>query len=94
MKVVGKEILDDFSRLHGDVRSTLAIWYHEAKEAIWKTPNDIRARYASASFIGKHVIFNIKGNRYRLDTIVAYNLGTVYIKRVGTHAEYSKWDFN
>lgn len=94
MIVIGVGKLKEFGHLHGDVRSQLDTWRCEAEEAAWRTPSDIKARYSSASFLADNrVIFNIKGNRYRLDTHIAYHLQTVIIKRIGTHAEYSKWDF-
>lgn len=59
----------------------------------WKCPQDIRDQYASASFVGKNpVVFNIKGNHYRLIVAVAWRVGVVYVKFIGTHAEYDKVD--
>ena len=64
-----------------------------AVHAAWKTPQDIKNQYASASFVGKNrVVFNIKGNHYRLIVAVAYRFGALYIKFVGTHAEYDQID--
>ena len=92
MKVLDKEMLDEFASEHGDIRGQLSAWIAEAESATWKSPADIRARYAKASFLSEHrVIFNIKGNRYRLEVKVAYNMSVVLVKRIGTHAEYSKW---
>ncbi|EIM01263.1 type II toxin-antitoxin system HigB family toxin [Rhodanobacter sp. 115] len=60
---------------------------------VWTAPQDIKARYASASFVGNNrVVFNIKGNTYRLIVAVAYRFQTVYIKFIGTHAEYDRID--
>ena len=57
----------------------------EAKSAMWRTPTDIKARYATASFLANNrVIFNIRGNSYRLDTQIAYLTQIVVIKRIGT----------
>ena len=59
----------------------------------WATPQDIRDRYASASFVGHNrVVFNIKGNDYRLIAAVAYRFQAVYIKFIGTHAQYDRID--
>ncbi len=94
MKVVGREILEAFKRKHADSRSRIDAWVAEVEEAAWKSPNDIRARYASASFVGDNrVVFNIKGNNYRLDTKVAFKPQVVLVKRIGTHAEYDSWEF-
>ncbi|MBA8680220.1 type II toxin-antitoxin system HigB family toxin [Stenotrophomonas tumulicola] len=71
----------------------LKAWYDEAKHAAWLTPQDIRGHYASARFVGRNrMVFNIKGNDYRLIVALAYRFQSVYIKFVGTHAEYDKID--
>jgi mRNA-degrading endonuclease HigB of HigAB toxin-antitoxin module len=55
-------------------------------------PADVKARYPTASFLSDNrVIFNIEGNRYRIETKVSYEITVVLVRRVGTHAEYSKW---
>jgi mRNA interferase HigB len=92
MKVVGLKILDEFVNQHGDVRGQISAWISEAKEATWQMPGEIRARYATASFLSDNrIVFNIKGNRYRLEIKVNYKNQLLLIKRIGTHAEYSKW---
>ncbi len=94
MKVLGKKHLEEFSRHHANVRSQLSAWFHEVEEAQWRKPMDIKARYPHASILsGNRVIFNIKGNDYRIDTKISYKLQIVTIKRIGTHAEYDKWKF-
>ena len=94
MNVISRKLLNDFAKAHTDARQALFAWYHEAKSATWKTPQDIKNKYASVSFPknkkGNRVIFNIKGNKYRLEVSVAYNTGTVLIKTIETHAEYTK----
>ncbi|MCG1018571.1 MULTISPECIES: type II toxin-antitoxin system HigB family toxin [Burkholderiaceae] len=71
----------------------LLAWHEEARSTIWTSTQDTKERYASVSFVGRNrVVFNIKGNAYRLIVAVAYRLGVVYIKFVGTHAEYDKID--
>jgi len=60
----------------------------------WKTPEDVRERYPTVSFIGgNRAVFNMKGKKYRLDTTIAFNTGIVQINRAGTHAEYGSWIF-
>ena len=96
MNVISKREIDKFIKKHRDAKVALEAWYHEAnaKTTIWKTSSDIKKRYSSASFLGKnYVIFNIKGNKYRLVTKIAYNTGIVFIKWIGTHAEYDKENF-
>ena len=94
MTVIGLEKLIDFSRSHAEASQQISAWLLEAEEAQWETPSDIKARFPRASFLADNrVIFNIKGNKYRLDTKVSYKSKIVLIKRIGTHAEYSKWKF-
>lgn len=62
-------------------------------KAHWETPTDIKMRYRSASFLhNRRVVFNIKGNDYRLIVSVAYRFQAVYVKFIGTHAEYDAVD--
>ena len=62
------------------------------EEAEWKGSADVKARYPTASFLSDNrVIFNIKGNKFRLETKINYDVKVVLAKRIGTHAEYSKW---
>jgi len=94
MRVLGKKKLVEFAQRHGDVRSQIDAWVCEAEEAEWRTPSDIKKRYASASFLARNrVVFNLKGNTYRLDAKIAYQTQIVVVKRVGTHAEYDNWQF-
>ncbi|WP_044558393.1 type II toxin-antitoxin system HigB family toxin [Azospirillum sp. B4] len=75
-----------------DSRGPLEAWYAEAAKAQWTGPADIKARYATASFVGERVVFNIGGNKYRLVVFVHYGFKTIYIRFVGTHAEYDAID--
>jgi len=94
MRIVGRIVLDEFCRKHADVASQLASWLSEAQESEWKSPNEIKGRFPHASILSEsRVVFNIKGNRYRLEVKINYVTQVVLIKRVGTHAEYSKWIF-
>lgn len=71
----------------------LQTWFEDASRARWLTPQDIKLRYASASFIAPNrVVFNIKGNDYRLIVAVMYQFGVVYIKFLGTHSQYDEID--
>ncbi|OUL93261.1 type II toxin-antitoxin system HigB family toxin, partial [Paraburkholderia hospita] len=75
MKVIAKRVLLAFCDRHPMARQPLLAWHEEAVKAVWMTPQDIKARYASASFVGRNrVIFNIKGNDYRLIVAVAYRI--------------------
>jgi mRNA interferase HigB len=89
MRVISKVALVDFWSRHPASQQPLQDWYQEATAALWKTPQDIKARYGSASFLGHNrVVFNIKGNEYRLVVAVAYRFAAIYVKFVGTHAQY------
>jgi mRNA interferase HigB len=91
MKVVAVNTLRRFWERHPDSEQPLKAWHDEAKHASWTTPQDIKRHYASASFVGNNrVVFNIKGNDYRLIVAIAYRFGAVYIKLVGTHAQYDR----
>lgn len=92
MKLIGKKVLDEVIRKHADVRKQINAWIVEVESASWKTSQDIKNRYQHSSILpDNRVIFNIKGNSYRIDTIISYKNQTVLIKRAGTHAEYDKW---
>lgn len=68
-------------------------WLAEARSAQWKSPQEVKRQYANASIIGNNrIVFNIKGNDYRLIVAVAYRMQYVYVKFVGTHAEYDRVD--
>ena len=94
MRVIGKKILEEFKRPHADVRSQIDEWICEVEEAQWESPHDIKAKYATASFLGDNrVVFNLKGKSYRLDVKVSYENQVVLVKRIGTHAQYDNWKF-
>ncbi len=93
MRIVAVSTWRDFWVRHSPAEQPLRAWYDEARRATWKAPQEIKARYASASFVGKNrVVFNIKGNDYRLVVAVSYSFQAVYIKFVGTHAAYDRID--
>lgn len=93
MKIVAASTLKQFWKRHPDAEQSLKSWHDEAKTARWKTPQDIKRQYATASFVGNNrVVFNIKGNDYRLIVAVAYRFQAVYIKFIGTHRQYDKVD--
>ena len=93
MKLVDIGVITKFASEHADVRTALEVWIAEAREATWESPADIKIHYVSASFLSNNrVVFNIKGNRYRLLVQISYKLEIVYILRIGTHAEYDRWE--
>jgi mRNA interferase HigB len=93
VRILSKKTLREFWNKHNDCEQQLKAWYKEAKTAKWGTANNIKDDYPSASFIeGNRVIFNIKGNKYRLVARINYKYGIVWIRFIGTHAEYDKID--
>lgn len=91
MRIVGREGLDRFCSKHADARKWIASWLQEVEKSTWATPQAIKDRYVNASFLeGNTVIFNVKGNQYRMEVLVAYRTGIVSVKWVGTHAEYDE----
>lgn len=91
MRIVGRDKLDEFAGAHADAHPWIENWVSDTEAARWRTSQDIKDRYASASFLSDNVvIFNVKGNRYRLDVQVAYNTGVVVVRWIGTHADYTK----
>lgn len=93
MRVISKKKLREFWEHHSDARESLEAWYREAEDAAWASPQAIKDRYRHASVLpDNRVVFNIKGNSYRLIVRVLYDFQTVYIRFVGTHAEYDKID--
>lgn len=93
MRVIAVKQLWDFWLRHPDAEQALRAWFDEASKARWLTPQDIKRAYASASFLaGRRVVFNIRGNQYRLVVAVAYRYEAVYIKFIGTHAQYDAID--
>lgn len=91
MKILGRDKLVKFWSRHANAKDALEAWFDEAKGATWNRSQDIRNRYRSADFLAHdRVIFNIKGNHYRLVVKVRYQNGIVVIEWVGTHADYDK----
>ena len=92
MRIADAGLILEFASVHADARLPLETWLAEARKAMWDNPNDIKSRYVSANFLSENrVVFNIKGNSYRMLVQISYKLKVVYILRIGTHAEYSKW---
>jgi mRNA interferase HigB len=92
MKIIGRDKLEEFKKKHSEVISQIDSWEAEVEDVEWKTPQDIRRRYSSASFLAdNHIIFDIKENKYRLKIQVNYKNQIVLIKNIGTHSEYMKW---
>jgi mRNA interferase HigB len=93
MRIIALKTLRLFWEQHPDARQALQAWYRDTKRATWTTPADIRTVYRNASFVGHNrVIFNIRGNRYRLVVAINYAHGIVYIRFIGSHQAYDTID--
>lgn len=93
MRVIAVSTLRAFWAQHPDAEQPLKAWYEEVRNASWTQPADIKAQYRSASVLkNRRVVFNIKGNDYRLIVAIAYNSQIVYVKFVGTHRQYDQVD--
>jgi mRNA interferase HigB len=91
VRVIAKKILREFWELHTDCEEQLKSWYQEASNAAWLDTNQIKFEYPSASILpGNRVVFNIKGNHYRLIVKINYDYQMIWIRFIGTHAEYDK----
>ena len=91
MRIIAKKTLRDFWEIHPDSEQQLKSWYQETLKAAWEGPNQIKLEYPSASFlVDNRVVFNIKGNHYRLIVKINYDYQMIWIRFVGTHAEYDK----
>jgi mRNA interferase HigB len=93
MRIIAKKTLRDFWERYPDSEAALRAWYHDAKQAAWSSPQEIRQTYATASIVANNrVVFNIRGNTYRLIVAVNYTFGIVYIRFIGTHSQYDQVD--
>ena len=95
MRVIAKKILREFWEKQNDSEEQLKTWYKEESKAVWTSPNDIKSEYPKASILKSgRVVFNICGNKYRLIVQINYIRKWVFIRFIGTHAEYDKQDAN
>ena len=95
MRIVSHRKLKEFYEQegHSDAKAPLERWYDITESAEWKNLSDIRACFPGVDYVGnQHYVFNIGGNKYRLVVVVKFTIGYLYIRFVGTHAEYDKID--
>lgn len=93
LRIISKKILREFLGKHSDSQQQLKSWYQETNDVEWTTPKQIKKEYPSASFLADNrVVFNIKGNKYRLIVKINYEYNMIWIRFIGTHAEYDKID--
>ncbi len=93
MRIISRKILVEFWERHPNAQQSLQAWYADVRHTTWQVPADIKTVYRNASFVANNrVVFNIKGNRYRLVVAIQYEYGIVYIRFIGSHQEYDKID--
>jgi mRNA interferase HigB len=93
MRIISRKALREFWERHPDARQSLQAWYADVRQVTWDSPADIKGVYRNASIIANNrVVFNIKGNCYRLVVAINYEVGIVFIRFVGTHEEYDRID--
>lgn len=94
MRIIKKNTLEAFWIKHSDSKKQLSIWYFLVVKSTWKNLNDVKNIPYTSILSNSRVVFNIKGNDYRLITEVNFNAGIVYICWIGTHSEYDRIDAN
>ena len=93
MRIISRRALREFWEVHRDAEEPLDAWYRKVRREDWSTPADVKARHPTASVVGRNrVVFNIRGNDYRLIVLVNYRQRIVYVRFVGTHVEYDRVD--
>jgi len=90
MRVISRRALREFAKRHPDAELPLDAWFRIASAAHWRSLEDVRHIYPHADLVGQYTVFNIKGNTYRLITVIRYAPAIIYIRKVMTHADYDK----
>jgi len=95
VRVIAKRTLRDFWEKHADCEEQLKSWYRETEKSEWTNINELKNDYPSASILkDNRIVYNIKGNNYRLIVKFNFEYGVCWIRFIGTHAEYDKIDAN
>lgn len=91
MRIVAKKTIVAFYTKHADAKVALEDWYEKVESAEWENFAQLRMSFASADHVGnKRIVFNIRGNEYRLVAIVLFKVKMVYVRFIGTHQDYDK----
>lgn len=91
MRIVSKKKIVDYFERHTASKTALELWYKNVSKSNWEHLNDLKNDFPSADYVGNYrVVFNIKGNDFRLIAIVIYISQKVYVRWIGTHSEYDK----
>lgn len=93
VRIFTEQTLKEYIEKHPDTRTALQEWVSIVKHSDWTCFADIKATFNSVDSVGnQHYVFNIKGNNYRLVVVIKFTIKFVYIRFIGTHAEYDKID--
>ena len=96
MRIIAKRTLREFwqsNPKYNDARAPLEAWHEEVIEADWENPQQVKSQFRNASILkDSRVVFNIKGNDYRLIVKINYSYRVVYVRFVGTHRQYDEID--
>jgi mRNA interferase HigB len=90
VRVLGERKLIEFAEEHSNAKSPLRSWRTAVASGSWKNPAELRRTFGSVSFVGKNTVFNIGGNKFRLISVIDYDLQTVLVTHVLTHKDYDK----
>ncbi|MCK5510218.1 type II toxin-antitoxin system HigB family toxin [Candidatus Parcubacteria bacterium] len=93
MRIISIKTIKDFweKPKYKDSEQALRAWFFEVKKEEWKSPNDVKNKYKNASVVGNgRIVFNVKGNKYRLIVAIRYKFKIVFIRFIGTHSEYDR----
>ncbi len=91
MDVLGKVIIEDFKKTHANSRKALDLWLKIAEGSNWSSVADLKIKSPSADYVQPFFIFNVGGNKFRIEAAISFKLQTLTVLRVGTHAEYDRW---
>lgn len=95
MRVLNREILRDFVRVHSDVSAAARTWLARTENAVWLSSEQVLATFNNASPVSKNRwVFDLRHNRYRLDALLEFRTQICVVMRLGTHQEYDKWSFD
>jgi mRNA interferase HigB len=90
LHVISRKNLLEAAKVHADLAGPLDVWYRIARKARWRSLVEVRQLFPSADAVDRFTVFNLKGNAFRLITEINYHTGKIFLRRVLTHAEYSK----
>ncbi len=94
-RILAKSTLRKYWEKHPDTEQYLKTWFDTAMSSDWQTPIDVKQTYANASILKNgRIVFNIKGNSYRLVVKFNFEKQWAFIRFIGTHDEYDKIDSN